>query len=55
MAEYGVGFNGEFTVNADSEEEAEIKVREKLMFLDDVHIGYIVNMDEDDDDEEEDE
>ena len=52
MAEYGVGFDGKFTVNAASEEEAEIKVREKLKFLDDLYIGYIVNMDEADDEEE---
>ena len=52
MAEYGVGFDGRFTVEADSEEEAEIKVREKLRFLDDLDIGYIVNMSEDDEEEE---
>lgn len=51
MAEYGVGFDGRFTVEADSESEAEAKVMEKLMFLDDVHIGYIVNMDEEENDE----
>lgn len=55
MAEYEVGFDGRFTVEADSESEAEAKIMEKLLFLDDLHIGYIVNMDEDDDDEEEDE
>ena len=51
MAEYEVGFDGRFTVNADSDEEAEIKIKEKLRFLDDAHIGYIVNMDEEEDDE----
>lgn len=51
MAEYEVGFDGKFTVNAASEEEAEIKIREKLKFLDDLYIGYIVNMDEDEENE----
>ena len=46
MAEYEVGFDGRFAVNADSEEEANIKIREKLRFLDDLHIGYIINRSE---------
>ena len=51
MEEYEVGFDGGFTVNANSEEDAEIKIMEKLRFLDELHIGYIVNMDEEEDDE----
>lgn len=51
MAEYEVGFDGRFTVSANSDEEAEIKIIEKLRFLDESHIGYIMNMSEEEDDE----
>lgn len=52
MTDYGIGFNGRIIISAESENDAESKIRKLLCMLDDIHIDYIVNMSEEEDDEQ---